>query len=95
MHASLFRIAVRGRLGGGEFGDVVKGYWKSADYSVEVALKTLSGAQTREGRTKLLQEAAIMSQFKHPNVVKLFGVVIDRHEVQKYDTVNGIKSIFS
>lgn len=71
------------RLGRGEFGDVVKGYWKSADYSVEVALKTLSGQQGEDGRRKLLQEAAIMSQFKHPNVVKLYGVVSDDHEVIK------------
>ena len=56
---------------------MVNGYWKSADYSVEVALKTLSGGQGQEGRRKLLQEAAIMSQFKHPNVVKLYGVVND------------------
>ena len=70
-------IRIAERLGSGEFGDVVKGYWESADYSVEVALKTLSGGQGQEGRRKLLQEAAIMSQFKHPNVVKLYGVVND------------------
>ena len=68
------------RLGSGEFGDVVKGYWKSVDYSVEVALKTLSGGQGQEGRRKLLQEAAIMSQFRHPNVVKLYGVVNDDND---------------
>ena len=62
---------------------MVKGYWKSVDYSVEVALKTLSGEQQGpEGRKKLLQEAAIMSQFKHPNVVKLYGVVNDDNQVR-------------
>ena len=70
------------RLGGGEFGDVVRGYWKAADYSVGVALKTLSGEQGQEGRRKLLQEAAIMSQFKHPNVVQLYGVVNDDQQVR-------------
>ena len=74
-----FRIAES--IGSGEFGDVKKGYWKSADYSVPVALKTLSGTQDQDGRTKLLQEAAIMSQFKHPNVVKLFGIASAEHEV--------------
>ena len=69
------------KLGSGEFGDVASGYWKSADYSLEVALKTLSGKQSLDGRKRLLQEAAIMSQFKHPNVVKLYGVVCDDEKV--------------
>ena len=60
---------------------MAKGYWKSADYSAEVAIKALSGQHGQEGRVKLLQEAAIMSQFKHPNVVKLYGVVSDEHQV--------------
>ena len=59
----------------------MRGYWKSADYSVEVAVKTLSNQHGPDGRTKLLQEAAIMSQFRHPNVVKLYGIVCDEHQV--------------
>ena len=60
---------------------MVRGDWRSSDYSVEVALKTLSGEEGPEGRRKLLQEAAIMSQFRHPNVVKLYGVVSDDQQV--------------
>ena len=71
------------RLGGGEFGDVVRGYWKSADYSVEVAVKTLSNQHGPDERLKLLQEAAIMSQFRHPNVVKLYGVVCNEQQVHR------------
>ena len=59
----------------------MRGYWKSADYSVEVAVKTLSNQHGPDGRLKLLQEAAIMSQFRHPNVVKLYGVVCDEQQV--------------
>ena len=80
---SFFSIILRifDRLGGGEFGDVARGYWKSADYSVEVAVKTLSNQHGPDERLKLLQEAAIMSQFRHPNVVKLYGVVCDDQQV--------------
>ena len=79
--ASLFFLRIFERLGSGEFGDVVRGYWKSADYSVEVAVKTQSNQCSPNERMKLLQEAAIMSQFRHPNVVKLYGVVCDEQQV--------------
>ena len=38
-------------------------------------MKTLKPNTTEEDRVKFLQEAAIMGQFSHPNVVKLYGVV--------------------
>ena len=53
-----------------------RGEWKSSLETCEVALKVLSKNQpTGDDRVKFLQEAAIMGQFRHPNVVKLFGVV--------------------
>ena len=42
---------------------------------VEVAVKTLKEGSDEEDRVKFLQEAAIMAQFKHANVVVLHGVV--------------------
>jgi serine/threonine protein kinase len=39
-----------------------------------VAIKILT-KNSEENKIKLLQEAAIMGQFSHPNVVKLHGVV--------------------
>ena len=42
---------------------------------MEVAVKTLKSGSVEEDRVKFLQEAAIMGQFKHPNVVMLHGVV--------------------
>ena len=41
----------------------------------EVAVKTLKTSAKEEEKLKFLQEAAIMSQFKHPHIVKLFGAV--------------------
>ena len=42
---------------------------------VEVAVKTLKEGSGEEDRVKFLQEAAIMGQFRHPNVVEMYGVV--------------------
>lgn len=47
----------------------------SPDGRHEVAIKMLKPDATEEDRLKLLQEAAIMGQFSHKNVVKLHGVV--------------------
>ncbi len=45
---------------------------------MEVAVKTL---KNKEDRVKFLQEAAIMGQFTHPNVVKMYGVITDGEPV--------------
>jgi len=42
---------------------------------LEVAVKTLHPDASQLDKVKLLQEAAIMGQFRHPNVVRLLGVV--------------------
>jgi len=47
----------------------------------EVAIKTLKKGADEEDRVKFLQEAAIMGQFKHPNVVTMYGVVTEGEPV--------------
>ena len=42
---------------------------------MDVAIKTLKAGSTEEEMVKFLQEAAIMGQFYHPNIVRLHGVV--------------------
>ena len=65
-------------LGTGEFGVVNRGMWKpSSMKEVEVAIKTLNTDSTTKDRVRFLQEAAIMCQFEHENVIKLYGVVTD------------------
>ena len=61
-------------LGSGAFGSVNKGLWQSPGGTIEVAVKTIQSDKEEE-KVKFLQEAAIMGQFRHPNVVKLMGVV--------------------
>ena len=63
------------QLGSGQFGQVCKGAWSVDQVTMEVAIKTLKPGAPEGEKVKLLQEAAIMGQFFHPNVVKLYGVV--------------------
>ncbi len=42
---------------------------------MEVAVKMLRPTASETEKVKFLQEAAIMGQFHHPNVVTLHGVV--------------------
>ena len=69
-------------IGSGQFGLVYKGVLLRRDKNqVEVAVKTLKEASGEKDRVKFLQEAAIMGQFKHPNVVEVFGVVSEGEPV--------------
>ena len=43
----------------------------------EVAVKTMEDGASEEDRVKFLQEAAIMGQFDHPNIIKLVGVTLN------------------
>ena len=70
-----------GVLGSGEFGTVCKGEWVYADKKLDVAIKILSDSSDETNKVKFLQEAAIMSQFRHPNVIKLYGVVTNGQQV--------------
>ena len=62
-------------LGSGEFGKVNKALWSISGTTKEVAVKTLKPGSSENDRVRFLQEAAIMGQFNHPHVVKLYGVV--------------------
>lgn len=64
------------QIGSGHFGTVSRGVWLCGieGQQVEVAVKAVKASSELE-RIKLLQEAAIMGQFAHCNVVRLLGVV--------------------
>ena len=62
-------------LGSGEFGNVHEAKWSISGTTKGVAVKTLKPGSSENDRVRFLQEAAIMGQFSHPYVVKLYGVV--------------------
>ncbi len=59
----------------------------------EVAVKSFSSKITAAERTKLLQEAAIMSQFNHPNVLRLYGIVMETHTVRVLAYLTGMPAL--
>ena len=68
-------VSIHKRLGSGQFGEVCKAVWSISGTTKELAIKTLRAELPEEEKVRFLQEAAIMGQFSHPNVVKLYGVV--------------------
>ena len=62
-------------VGTGQFGEVFRAQWTISGATKEVAVKTLRVDLAEKEKVKFLQEAAIIGQFFHPNVVKLYGVV--------------------
>ncbi len=71
-------------LGSGQFGTVERGVWHRNGEDVEVALKTLNNSQDKsQDKIKLLQEAAIMVQFYHVNVLYLYGVARQHETVSR------------
>ena len=75
-------LRVQRHLGSGQFGSVEQGLWKNGAKGISVALKLLKEGSTEIDKVKFLQEAAIMAQFSHPNVVSLFGVVCKTEPVR-------------
>lgn len=67
----------------GQFSVISKGVWKEGSNRYQVALKALPVQAGKEERTLLLQEAAVMGQFRHPNVVSIYGVVNEQDSVSK------------
>ena len=69
-------------LGSGAFGTVHRGVLdhSKGDESVEeeVAVKSMEDGASEEERVKFLQEAAIMGQFKHPNIIRIIGFITDK-----------------
>ncbi|XP_048773677.1 tyrosine-protein kinase ABL1-like isoform X2 [Ostrea edulis] len=63
-------IAMKHRLGGGQYGDVYEAIWKR--YNKTVAVKTLK--EDTMALKDFLEEACIMKEMKHPNLVQLLGV---------------------
>ncbi|KAK6102029.1 Protein tyrosine kinase family protein [Brugia pahangi] len=69
----------RGLIGTGNFSDIYEGKLCG---KISVALKVCHGptgesSNLEDAKEALVREACLMSQFKHPNIVKFFGICYD------------------
>eukprot|EP00050_Salpingoeca_kvevrii_P023050 m.137179 g.137179 ORF g.137179 m.137179 type:complete len:956 (-) comp9921_c0_seq2:136-3003(-) len=74
------KIKVLENIGTGLYGEIFHGHFEEfagQDPPTEVVLKCLFKTKSEVSRIKQLQDAAIGNQFRHPNVIKLLGIVLD------------------
>ncbi|CAG9822767.1 unnamed protein product [Phaedon cochleariae] len=67
-------------LGSGAFGEVFEGKAKgisSSEIDTRVAVKTLKKGASDQEKSEFLQEAQLMSHFKHEHILQLLGVCLD------------------
>lgn len=70
-------IVMRHKLGGGQYGDVYEAVWKR--HNMTVAVKTLK--EDTMALKDFLEEASIMKEMKHPNLVQLLGKFIQNDAI--------------
>lgn len=68
-------IVMKHKLGGGQYGEVYEAIWKR--YGNTVAVKTLK--EDTMALKDFLEEAAIMKEMKHSNLVQLIGKFMDNN----------------
>ena len=80
IHASFaFRGQFLENLGSGQFMQTHRGLLDKHAIQKPVAVDVKT-ALSETGTLKLLQEAEVASQFSHPKILRLVGVVLDRRE---------------
>ena len=66
----------------GNFVEVHRGLWKGKKKDLDVVVKSLECDATQDEKIKLLQEAVIMGQFHHPNILQLYGIINEEKTVR-------------
>ncbi|XP_050308693.1 proto-oncogene tyrosine-protein kinase ROS isoform X2 [Anthonomus grandis grandis] len=79
-HIRRDQITLTKFLGSGAFGEVFEGKAKglnSGAFETKVAVKTLKKGASDQEKLEFLQEAQLMSHFKHEHILQLLGVCLD------------------
>ncbi|XP_013147489.1 PREDICTED: tyrosine-protein kinase PR2 [Papilio polytes] len=73
---SIEDINISKELGMGQFGVVQQGTWTTNNQRLHVAIKCLGHERMTSNSSEFLKEAAVMHSIEHPNIVRLYGVVL-------------------
>ncbi|KPJ09027.1 Tyrosine-protein kinase PR2 [Papilio machaon] len=73
---SIEDININKELGTGQFGVVQQGTWTTGNQRLQVAIKCLGHERMTSNSSEFLKEAAVMHSIEHPNIVRLYGVVL-------------------
>ncbi|KAK9885005.1 hypothetical protein WA026_009234 [Henosepilachna vigintioctopunctata] len=72
-------VVLLDKLGRGNFGDVYRAQLKN-DKQI-YAVKTCRGTLPEDHKKKFLQEARILKQYDHPNIVKFIGICVQKQPI--------------
>uniref|UniRef100_A0A8C6YDG2 Tyrosine-protein kinase n=1 Tax=Naja naja TaxID=35670 RepID=A0A8C6YDG2_NAJNA len=72
-------IVLGQRIGQGNFGEVFSGFLRSSN--TQVAVKSCRETLPNELKARFLQEAGILKQYSHPNIVRLIGVCTQKQPI--------------
>ncbi|XP_077549390.1 tyrosine-protein kinase SYK-like [Haemaphysalis longicornis] len=67
-------IALKDRIGVGNFGEVHRALFGSGPVDVQIAVKRLRDTLVGDHREEIMNEAQTMAQLDHPHIVRLIGV---------------------
>ena len=87
---ALSELKIGGVLATGNFGVIFSAVYKSEYGDLAVAIKTLREDVNNDLKVAFIREAAIISQFDHPNVLRFVGIVTS---VQPYMMVTELLNI--
>ncbi|CAG9537374.1 unnamed protein product, partial [Cercopithifilaria johnstoni] len=73
-------VIIENKIGEGEFGEVFSGKYKlPTGRMIDVAIKLAKTAETSKEKIKeMMKEARLMRNYEHPNVIRMYGVCVER-----------------
>ncbi|XP_074655851.1 activated Cdc42 kinase-like isoform X2 [Tubulanus polymorphus] len=87
-------MSVQKTLGTGEFGTVQQGIWTNEDGErIQVAIKCVSKERMQHGPQDFLKEATVMHAIDHDNIVRMYGVVLDRDRLMLVTELAPLRSL--
>lgn len=72
-------------IGSGQFFRMDEGRWKQKTHEIPVSIRTLMVGASEKDKVMFLQEAMLMAQFQHLNVIMLYGMIIEGDTVSYFD----------